>query len=124
VFEKGVETVHNSYFHYLNELLKAMLALLNSPSILAQRFQSELDVKFALLSQRIVKDVDFAIKCLDKATMAYNEITFSRIVYHLMFTQAMAKYVSEGEAKALNEATVERIRQSELNLNCFMKLFI
>jgi hypothetical protein len=121
VFEKGVESVRDSYYHYLSELLKNVISIIESGK--TERVESLLNEKFRFLTQRVIKEVDYAVKCLDKRSMAYNEIKFSKCVFHLMFMRALEKHVSQ-ENRDLKAKIDTKVAANVSNLNCFMKLFM
>jgi hypothetical protein len=84
---------------------------------------SILNEKFGFLTQRIVGEVEFAMRCLDKSSMAYNEIKFSKCVYHVMFMQALGSHVN-AENRDLKARVDSKIAENTSNLNCFMNLFL
>ena len=124
VFDKGVDAVYSSNYHYLIEIITRIKYLFQSDIFVSQPdIQSLFNEKYNYLANRLNIELDSAFKSMNNDNMSYNEIKYSKIVYHLMFFKKLIEYCNK-ENQILNEEIYLKLIKNRENLNCFMQKFI
>ena len=124
VFDKGVESIHSSYYEYLSQLINKLEALLSKNNISCE-IEQIFNEKYKFLCDRLKREVDLALNSLEKTSLAYNEIKFSKIVYHLMFLKRLVAFTDRNSEGSLIYSQIsEKLKAHSSNLNCFMQIYL
>ena len=122
VFDKGVESIHFVYYHYLTELTQSLCYFLNKSSN-ESKLKSQFDQKYKFICDRLRKELDLTFGCLIVEKMSFNDVKYTKIATHMMFVQSLSSYANDTN-KLESETVLEMIKKHDRQINCFIKLFL
>ena len=125
VFDKGVESIHFVYYHYLVVLcqsMKSLLAANNIDTIVNKQIENCININYAIICDRLSQELDCALDCLSANKMAFNEIRYTKLSTHIMYMQALKENVNKSNRDKF-EKVYKDLDLTKSRLNCFMKLY-
>lgn len=129
VFDKGVESIHFVYYHYLQELTQFLGSILekrekkySNDTIQERRYFQIFEEKYKFMCERLRNELDIALGYLNNEKMSYNDVRFTKIATHIMFIQSLSKFANESN-KLEFENVLEKVKKYDRQINCFIKLY-
>ncbi len=122
VFDKGVESIQNSYYFYLIYLSDALVHLMKRIDQQLTIYKSIFDylnLKYNFLSKRLSVELELALKLI--CQMYYNDLKYTKIASHLMFLQKLAAYANDQNLTQLNAAVLSKLDTNKHLLNSFLQ---
>ena len=120
-----MESIHFVYYQYLIELTQKLRSLLPFTTEIQnkEKLRDQFNQEYKFLCDRLRKELELAMSCLNIEKMSFNDVRFTKIATHIMFVESLSEFANDVN-KIECENILDKVKTSNRQINCFLKLYL